>query len=369
MTRLRRALVRPLLAAPLSLMILLFVRADATTGQVAPVTLDPLPPVGCMECEGPELFGLIRALDVTPDGGFVVADRDPPIVRFFAADGTPGAAFGRHGEGPGEFRRAAGVAALPDGGLVVSDMMTPRLTILGPDGDVRSTVRVDGAIMRLQSAPGGVPIAAQEAQWATMSAGIHLVDERGAVVATPLPTSVDRVLDREGRPASPGLVSMAVDASGRVAVGMGHTYSIRILDASGQVVDSIVRDVARTERTPEEVEALRAAYSRGRAAAAAEAAAGGGGVGRQSIQIDPLRPHFPTDALAWDDAGRLWVRTFRGGPGRTVFDLFSPDGAFLGEIGLDVELGLWSIGHGLLVGVTEDPDFGVHSVARWRVSG
>lgn len=343
--------------------------AQAAAAQTAPLTLEPLDPIGCLACEGPTSFGTIRAVAVTPDGGVVVADRDPPMLRLFDAGGEPVRGFGRRGEGPGEFRFVSGVAVLPDGGLLVSDMMTPRLTAVGADGALRGTERLDAPVMRLAGSPDGRHVAAQAAQWTTMSAAVHLVDGSGRVVATPLATTEGRILDDEGRPVAPGLLSMAVDAAGRVAVAEGHAYRIPILDADGAEVDVIARDIPRSERTDAEIAELADALARGPGAREAVAAGGRASDAPRPPEVDPLRPHFAPGALAWDGAGRLWVRTARGGPGRTVFDVFAPDGSFLGELPVEVEIGAWSVGRGLLVGVTEDADLGVQTVVRWRVVG
>jgi len=291
------------------------------------------------------------------------------MIRVFDAAGAPTRSFGRGGEGPGEFGFVSGIAVLPDGGVLVSDMMTPRLTAFGPDGVLRGTTRLDAPIMRLRASPDGRHIVAQAAEWATMSAAVHLVDDTGAVVATPLPTTEGRMLDAEGRSVAPGLLSMAVDTEGDVAVAGSYTYRIPVLDPTGAEVAVVARDIPRTERTDAEIRELADALSRGPGAREAIAAGGRAADAPPAPEVDPLRPHFAPGALDRDGDGRLWVRTARGGPGRTLFDVFAPDGEFLGELGVDVEIGAWSVGRDLLVGVTEDPALGVNSVVRWRLTG
>ena len=340
-----------------------------TWAQTVPVTLRPLDPIGCFECDGPELFGSIGVVAITADGGVVVSDRDEPMIRVFDGEGRSVATFGRRGQGPGELRFVSGLAPLPDGGVMTSDMMQPRLTAYGPDGTVRGTTRTEAAIVGLRASPDGGSVVAQEAQWSTMSVAVHLVDAAGETVATPIPTTVGRFLDKDDDPIAPGLLSMAVDRAGRVAVAYGYRYEIMILDGSGEEVATISRDVARTERTPEEIAVLADRLARGPGAAEAVAAGGRASDAPPPPNVDPLRPHFGLGALAWDEAGRLWVKTARGGPGRTIFDLFDRDGAFLGEVPIEVDILAWSVGKGMLVGVREDPEFGVHTVARWRVVG
>jgi len=83
--------------------------------------------------------------------------------------------------------------------------------------------------------------------------------------------------------------------------------------------------------------------------------------------LDPPRPHGPVGALRWADRGRLRVRRARGGRESTVFDPFSPECAYLGEVASNVEGGPRDVARGMLAGVMEDAAFGIQTVARWRV--
>ncbi len=80
-----------------------------------------------------------------------------------------------------------------------------------------------------------------------------------------------------------------------------------------------------------------------------------------------LAPHFTRHALAYDSQGRLWVRTGRGEPGTTVFDVFAPDDAFLGERQVDESVGTYAIAQGILVGVATHPTTEVQRVMRWEI--
>jgi len=335
------------------------------SAQVAPLRLEPLADIGCAACGGSEAFGLIRGVEVMSDGGLLVADRDPPLLRRFGPDGRAVNSFGRRGEGPGEFQFISGVAAFGDGGILVADMMSPRVTHLDATGAVRGTVRTTAPVMRLASAPGGGTAVVEEADWANMSTRVLVVDAGRGLEPNVLSPGGSAFTDPDGQPVSPGLLSTGVAADGRVAMAEGSTYRILIYAGTGEVVDSIVREVPRAPRTDEEMDALRRAFQSG--ARAAEAAASGSGSFPSAPEIDPLRPHFPPHALRWDDRGRLWVRTFRGTSGTTVFDLFGPEGAFMGEVTVDREVGSWTVGHGVLIAGVEDPEFDIRAVARWRI--
>ena len=68
----------------------------------------------------------------------------------------------------------------------------------------------------------------------------------------------------------------------------------------------------------------------------------------------------------FDRRGRLWVRTSRAVPGRTVFDVFDLDLQYLGEVGTDRSVGVYSVRDGWLAGVTTG-EFDIARIGVWRV--
>jgi hypothetical protein len=88
-------------------------------------------------------------------------------------------------------------------------------------------------------------------------------------------------------------------------------------------------------------------------------------------EIDPLRRHFYGDAFAFDDKDRLWVRAGRSaGTERSVFDVFDPAGAYLGEVAVPVRLAqegrTFVIQGDLLAAVVLD-ELDVPTVSVWRI--
>ena len=79
-----------------------------------------------------------------------------------------------------------------------------------------------------------------------------------------------------------------------------------------------------------------------------------------------FKPHASTDALRYDDAGRLWVRTLRGTSRPTVFDVFRPTGAFVGEVTLPMQVSAYSLAGSYLATASERED-GVPVVVLWSV--
>ena len=92
--------------------------------------------------------------------------------------------------------------------------------------------------------------------------------------------------------------------------------------------------------------------------------------GSKSLLADDERfrfkPHASADALRYDDAGRLWVRTLRGTDTSTVFDLFSGAGAYLGEVTLPTRVESYSLAGSYLATATDRAD-GTPMVVLWTV--
>ena len=333
----------------------------AVAAQAAPIRLEPLTPIGCLACDGAEAFGAIMGLSVLPDGGLAVVDRDEPMVRVFDAEGAVEAAFGRHGKGPGELSRPSGIAAGHTGRVVVSDFMSTGLTEYERSGEFVEVHPVASTAMLLVADPTGRWMAGQLADWATMSGGVRVWSFENADTFAPLPTTRGVLFDEKGRAAAAGIFSSAVGPDGRVALAHNTTYRILLRDRNGQPLGEITRDIDRTRRTPDEIAELQSAMSR------LPGGANNPEAGATRPEIDPLRPHLFGNALAFDPTGRLWARTARGGPDRTIFDLFDAAGGYLGEVHLDRSIERFAVGHGLLVVVAADAGTGVERIFRWRI--
>jgi hypothetical protein len=312
--------------------------------------------IGCDFCEGPEAFGSIEALTLGPGGVIVVADRDAPKLRVFDVDGPLRWSAAREGDGPGELRLPIAVAVTSAGGVLSLDMRQLRLS------------RWDAAGTFGGSLPVSVYPLAMSYDRATERLLLTTTNFRGgaAVVALNGTGAVDTVLsplpfaDVRGNQ----FAKAVVRPDGGFALGEGReSYRINVYRAEGTLLYPIARDVTRPRRTPEELDRLRQRLLAGGRRAAAE----GGGSGPPPV--DPLRPHFTAlDALAYDDAGRLWVRTERGGAGATLFDLFDRSGAYLGELVVDLEVEQFALADGYLAGAVSSPE-GTQRVVVWRVAG
>jgi hypothetical protein len=91
--------------------------------------------IGTLDGADEYLIGDPVAIAVGGDGVVYMLDRQVPVVRAYAPDGTWLRDLGREGGGPGEFRQPNGLAVLPDGRILVRDRGNVRIDVFGPGGE------------------------------------------------------------------------------------------------------------------------------------------------------------------------------------------------------------------------------------------
>ena len=88
------------------------------------------------------VFGRMGAIAPAPDRSVYVAEAQLGEIRHYDGGGRYIGAFGRKGEGPGEFESVDGLAVLSDGRVVVWDAGLRRLSVFSETGDHLSSVPV-----------------------------------------------------------------------------------------------------------------------------------------------------------------------------------------------------------------------------------
>jgi len=98
--------------------------------------------------EGPDhyVFGRIHSLAVGPDGSIYVFDAQATELRKYARDGTFLTVVGREGGGPGEYRQPdGGLAVTADGRVLLRDPGNGRISVYSTDGEYLDAWRVRGS--------------------------------------------------------------------------------------------------------------------------------------------------------------------------------------------------------------------------------
>lgn len=89
--------------------------------------------IGALEGSVEEAFGRVTAVVPAVDGSLLIVDEMTPTVSRFSNTGDFIESLGRGGEGPGEYRRISGLDVLPDGSFVFADARLSRISWLSPD--------------------------------------------------------------------------------------------------------------------------------------------------------------------------------------------------------------------------------------------
>ena len=271
--------------------------------------------------------------------------------------------FGRHGDGPGEFRWPRRMVVWADGGTLIEDVMHMGYHVFGPEGDFDRMVRGGGGRdMRPD------PVGART----VVGASWRRADDNGRSIVR-FDLSSDEVSERtlveawvprpgdEGRGAPESLEDFVDDVwgfepallfdvmpSGGIAFSDSSAYAIKLADRSGVMSRVLRRPISPSPAT----EAIRQAERDRRLEEARswEATTSGGGelreageeLGRalaaarvtavENMQFFPEVPVITALRATW--GGALWVqRSAEPGSGEPgPIDVITPDGRYVGTL-------------------------------------
>jgi hypothetical protein len=315
------------------------------------------------EADSTTQFGGIAGLALDELGRVYVADRQANTISVFDSLGRRVRVFGRRGQGPGEFGLITGIAWGPGGALWVADPRNARYSLFDTAGRFLSTYsrsalgyafEWDGSFderghLFEPSRSRGVTAYVEyriDSTAATASADDEVGYRPGTLVPVDtfeLPPSTLGTYRIEfargsmiiGVPYAPRLVWRF---DGRHGVWIANSDSYRLVNRSldGDTVRIVERDLAPVSLTDAE-------------RAVAESSVTSVGSGDADLgprkgspadlsRIPAVKPAFETFVV--DDRGYLWVaRTADAGRrlGQpTVFDIFDPEGRFLGSLDLPI---------------------------------
>lgn len=349
----------------------------------------------------PEItFGGIASLAVDPAGRIHVVDAQAKTVRVFAPNGAYLRSIGREGQGPGELRRPHGIAFLPDGRLLVRDFDNARINVYTEAGEFLDSWPIPGGFSPshpLQIDTAGhtyTLVIVDRLESMDWRLGLLHFDASGTIVDTlrvpdweydpPYLTAIRRADGRQvgfSRYTVPftGTETWAFSPLGYFVGGVSTRYAIDLYSRD-QPVLRIERTVRPVAVLPEE----RADRERVVTAAQRRAEPGWRWNGPPIPELKP-----PFRSVRVDDDGRIWVDLYQRGRLRNdaaeipdveedgsarsrwtqplVYDIYEPDGRFLGTVRLPDRFDLHVARGDLVWGVIRD-EYEVEYVVRYRLT-
>jgi hypothetical protein len=345
----------------------------ATPGTPLGVSPTPRASVGVLEGDTLQQFQRIVTPFLLPDGHLVVPDAGANTIRVFAPDGRFVTAFGRPGEGPGEFASLSRAWARGDT-IEASDGRLYRITRFTLDGVVESVAFRGG-----QGADSPIPGSLGDG-WAISGVAAAAMGTRDQIAVHQLSRSGERggeIGTTEGflrfnsgqfggpTPLSPKPLLAA--HGGRVYIGESMTPRIRVVDAQG----AQIAEIGWQPDPPPPLDAtLRAVIDSAVAGQPTDAQA----VMREGFATAPPPTGLPViGGMIVDSEGFVWIRPYdpfvhayavgglsRSGPGGRWL-VFAPDGARVAEVEAPADVEPVSITRDALVGIHRD-ELGVESV-------
>lgn len=322
-----------------------------------------------------------RVLDVAllPGGDIIVVDGGSAEVRRYDARGLHLWSAGGSGDGPGEFRSPRYLGRRDDGAFLIWDRSLSRLSVLGGHGGLIATERrsFSGSEFVAQGLfDDGDWLVTFPVSIAAPQAGTTWADTISLWRYDPVRENrvrLARVIGQRwiwtGRhmlpvPFSPRPLR-AVDRS-RLAVASGPDAQVSVHDAAGSLVARyrVVRD-RKAVSGADITQAIESLVQLGQSGATASVWR----EWRDRMRVPRHEPAF--DQLLAEPDGTLWARRFRSDPlsrEPPTWDVFDPDGVYLGAVSTPGGLTVLAIRDGLLAGVHRD-ELGVEYVSVHRVVG
>ena len=321
--------------------------------------------IGALDGREELTFGRVSQMAVGPDGSIFVFDDPATAIRQFDSTGAFLRTLGRRGQGPGEHRLVLGMAVLSDGRLATYDVQNQRVNLYSP---------TEGTSEGLSLRTDATPIYGESFAVDTADRIHVLVSLRGAqprdrgrpvFLRMSLRDSTIDTLPLPTWPEGPRSIRLnprgqwAMHPHGYFVAGMNDRYSFDLLRPTGGVLR-----IERSKGPPDFVPEERAEWEAELAAADPDILAVEITRGKAPVitygdkpTLAGVKPVYQTITAAPD--GRIWIRLHTRAvktepsateparpsvPGQkppppprlwrepVVYDVFEPDGRYLGSV-------------------------------------
>jgi hypothetical protein len=323
--------------------------------------------IGAIDGDGPDVFGEVAALHVDARDRIYVLEGQADEIRVFDDGGAYVRTIGRRGSGPGELANPIGLDWDGDGNLWVVDVRNARYSVFDTAGTYITQHRRAAGFYALPW-PGGfgpdgrfLDIGLDPPMSPVL---IHYDSSLAPVDTVRIPAFESETFDIPQRvsaivPFSPSL-SWRLDTRGFVWSAISGDYRLFQQTFAGDTVRVIERAYDHLPVTAADLEEANENLEWFRQEG-----------GRPDLsRIPDVKPAI--EGFQIDDAGYLWVHPVVGeARANRVFDVFDPDGRYLGAVESPVPLESYPrpvMTTHAIYGVTED-ELEVQYVVRLEISG
>jgi len=348
--------------------------------------------IGMIEGSEEYTFANLAAVAVGPGDTIYALDRGDKRVKAYDPGGRYLRAFGGEGDGPGEFQ-GPDLLTFVAGQLVVYDWRARRLTYFGLDGTVQRTARVESRSVFAEGlAPlGGSTLVLGTADGYSMPPDPEREGKYWLVRMALDGTILDTVIATTGTDQVPYRTEqflMVIRApfargprwdvapDGTIAFGRGDSYDIALYEypalaresgapARARLVLRIRRAAPPLRVTDADISAYRDGYLRAENLSAEDRR-------RYEAMLETVTypatwPAF--QALRFDGASRLWARRpAHAADTLAAWDVFEPDGRYLGGVELPKALTVQVVTLDAVYGILQD-QLDVQYLKRYRIEG
>lgn len=344
--------------------------------------------VGGLDAGDDAQFGSIVAVDVDDEGRVYVADQQARQVSVFEPDGTLANRFGEAGQGPGELSPMFMFMLERDGEVWTVDLSAQGIQRFTRSGQFVGTIPFNMM--------GGIPVRFDETETAVVAqrrsmgmapggdVSIGGTGDAITTIGTPEPDTLVVLPPGETARVEGGEARIVLFApepvwdiarDGSSVRGMMQTYRLEVFDAEGRLQRIVTRDVAAQPVTDRFRDAILDRFRR-----QVEA------MGQPMEVVEPMlrqiefADSIPVMAQVFlEPDGHLWVQQATDTEsleeddglelndlGAPRWDVFDPQGIYLGQLELPGRFGPLRIVDGVLWGLERD-DLEVLSVVGMRV--
>ncbi len=330
------------------------------------VAAEPEVEIGVLE--GEPAYQLDRVIDAVrlSDGRIVVANGGTGELRYYAADGRHLRTAGGEGGGPGEFRWLGRLLRLPGDTILAADWGSDRLSVMDPAGEYVASRSApeptahldDGTLLVARTVRSGqqTPEPGYERNPIALvrySAAGEALDTLAVLPGTESRVQMERSDSRVTlfRLRVPfGREFHVAAAADRIYAGAGDVWEVRVYSPDGAWIRAIRMQRPNPPVTGELIDRYRDEFL---ANASSENA-------RRQFERFLAEVEIPESIPAYGDlhtdaGGRLWVRHYpTPGEDAPTWDVFDPDGRWLGGVETPAGLVIHDIGADYVLGVWKD---------------